>query len=295
MRRGSHYTGSMLRIGTCSWKFPSWEGLVYTTAEPADYLAEYARHFRTVEIDQWFWSLFGPESIKLPSPDTAAQYAAAVDEDFRFTIKAPNAVTLTHVYSRARKHAGAENPEFLSPELFAAFLDRIRPLQRQCDGIMLQFEYLNKKKMPDAATFLRHLDAFLTAIPDGWPIAVETRNPPYLTVAYFDLLARHGVAHVFAEGYYMPPIVEIYRRYRDRLVPRSIVRLLGPDRAGIEDQTGKRWDRRLAPKDADLAAIAEMVTDMLSREFAVTVNVNNHYEGSAPRTIAALNGYLAEP
>ena len=287
--------GGMLRIGTCSWKFPSWEGLVYSSPEPPDYLEEYARRYRTVEIDQWFWSLFGPETVRLPDPETAAGYAAAVDPAFRFTIKAPNSVTLTHVYTSARTHAGAANPRFLSPELFAAFLDRIRPLQGQCDAVMLQFEYLNRKKMPDAATFLGRLDAFLAALPDGWPVAVETRNPNYLSTAYFELLTRHGVAHVFAEGYYMPPVTEIYRRYADLLVPRAIVRLLGPDRKGIEEQTSRRWDRRLAPKDDQLAAIADMVQEMLSRSFEVTVNVNNHYEGSAPRTIGVLEELIRNP
>jgi uncharacterized protein YecE (DUF72 family) len=220
----------MIRTGTCSWKFPSWEGIVYSAPEPPDYLAEYARRYRTVEIDQWFWSLFGPESIKLPDPATAAGYAAAVDPDFRFTIKAPNAVTLTHVYNRAAKNAGAENPHFLSPELFAAFLQRISPLQRQCDGVMLQFEYLNRTKMASPSHFLSLLDAFLAAIPSGWPIAVESRNPNFFSPAYFELLQRYGVTHVLNEGYYMPPIVEIYRRWSPALVPRTIIRLLGRDR-----------------------------------------------------------------
>jgi hypothetical protein len=49
-----------LRIGACSWKYDSWKGLVYDPGRgyrPEDYLADYARHFATVEIDQWFYSL----------------------------------------------------------------------------------------------------------------------------------------------------------------------------------------------------------------------------------------------
>ncbi len=49
----------MLRIGTCSWKYPSWEGLVYSRSAGIDYLAEYARRYNTVEVDQWFWALPG--------------------------------------------------------------------------------------------------------------------------------------------------------------------------------------------------------------------------------------------
>ena len=40
----------MLRIGTCSWKYPSWKGLVYSRATGIDYLAEYATRYDTVEI-----------------------------------------------------------------------------------------------------------------------------------------------------------------------------------------------------------------------------------------------------
>lgn len=289
------YTESMLRIGTCSWKFPSWVGLVYDEPEPENYLEAYSRVYRTVEIDQWFWSLFGPETAKLPDLETVAEYAAAVDADFRFTIKAPNSITLTHVYQHARKHAGERNPHFLSAELMNAFLERVGPLQGQCDAILLQFEYLNRDKMPSRNAYLEALDRFLGQVPDGWPLAVESRNPAYLSQPYFELLRSHGVAHVLNEGYFMPPISEIYRRYRELLVPRSVVRLLGPDRKGIEEQTGKRWDRRLAPKDDALEAIAHDITDMLSRGFDVTVNVNNHYEGSAPRTIAVLEQLLSHP
>ena len=36
---------SPVRVGTCSWKFESWAGLVYSAANGIDYLAEYARHY----------------------------------------------------------------------------------------------------------------------------------------------------------------------------------------------------------------------------------------------------------
>lgn len=46
-----------LNIGTCSWKYESWQGLMYDPDKryrPDDYLPDYARYFNTVEIDQWF-------------------------------------------------------------------------------------------------------------------------------------------------------------------------------------------------------------------------------------------------
>ncbi len=286
---------SVLRIGTCSWKFPSWAGLVYSRADGIDYLAEYARMYRSVEIDQWFWSLFAPDKIGLPQAETVAAYLTSVDKDFRFTIKAPNSITLTHFSGRHGQRGTGPNPYFLSVELFADFLDRIAPMKPQTAAVMLQFEYLNRKKMSGLGELCEKLDVFLTALRDRvdpWPIAIELRNPNYLKPAYFDLLAAHRVPHVYCHGYYLPPAPDVYRQVcaqlGDRLPAPGVLRLLGPDRGGIEKATGRKWNAIVAPKDNELAGIADMALDMLARGLDVYVNVNNHYEGSAPLTIEKL-------
>jgi uncharacterized protein YecE (DUF72 family) len=93
---------SYLRIGTCSWKYDSWKGLVYDQEKKYkanDYLADYARYFNTVEIDQWFWSLF-PKGAKLPDSETVRRYTDSVPDDFLFTVKAPNSITLEQFKKR---------------------------------------------------------------------------------------------------------------------------------------------------------------------------------------------------
>ena len=92
-----------LRVGTCSWKYPSWAGLVYSRAEGIDYLAEYARKYSTVEVDQWFWTL-------KPSPSDVERYRVAVPGDFRFTVKAPNALTLVRIAREEGSGAGSQPP-----------------------------------------------------------------------------------------------------------------------------------------------------------------------------------------
>lgn len=283
---------SAVQFGTCSWKFPSWEGLVYSAAEGINYLAEYARAFDTVEVDQWFWSLFGLDTVSLPKPETVAEYLTSVPESFRFSIKAPNSITLTHVYKRSRKDPNAPNPHFLSPELTSRFLSFIEPMREQTSVVMFQFEYLNKQKMRDRASFLAYLDGFFASLPGGWAFGLEPRNPQYLERDYFELLRRHGMSHVFCQGYYMPPVQKIYPQVADLLVSPVVIRLMGPDRAEIERKTGKRWDAAVDPKDEDLAGIADIVEDMLARGQQVIVNVNNHYEGSAPITIRKLREML---
>ena len=56
----------MLHIGTCSWKYDSWKGIIYPDKEKFDYLVEYSKHYNTVEVDKWFWSLFEGDKILLP-------------------------------------------------------------------------------------------------------------------------------------------------------------------------------------------------------------------------------------
>ena len=58
-RHGCYYAvmDEPLHIGTCSWKYPSWRGLVYSDVPHPAHLAEYAQHYDIVEVDQWFWSL----------------------------------------------------------------------------------------------------------------------------------------------------------------------------------------------------------------------------------------------
>ena len=281
-----------VEFGTCSWKFPSWEGLVYSAADGINYLEEYARLFGTVEIDQWFWSLFGQDTVSLPKPETVAEYLSSVPETFRFSIKAPNSITLTHVYKKARKDAGKPNRHFLSPELTGRFLSLIEPMREQTSVVMFQFEYLNKQKMATRGAFLEQLDTFLAMLPDGWQFGIEPRNPQYLKPDYFQLLARHRVSHVFCQGYYMQPIQQLYPKVADLLVSPAVIRLMGPDRAAIEAKTGKRWNTDADPKDDDIAGVAEAINDMLARGQRVIVNVNNHYEGSAPITIRKLREAL---
>ena len=75
---------AFLRIGTCSWKYDSWKDLIYDPEKnysPYDYLPDYAKYFNTVEIDQWFWSLF-PQGARLPDPKTVIRYADSVPDDF---------------------------------------------------------------------------------------------------------------------------------------------------------------------------------------------------------------------
>lgn len=274
------------QIGTCSWNYDSWIGLVYTQKcrTAAQYLREYSTKYRTAEIDSWFY--------RLPSQDVVLDYLHHVDEDFRFTCKVPNAISLTHQRTRGKAKELISNPTFLSNELFLEFLEAVEPMAKRIDAHMLEFEYLNKQKMKSLDHFLNALDRFLHFVPRDIPLAIETRNKNYLKHEYFQFLREKRLIHVFSEKLYMPHVYEVYEEFGDLLIDKTVLRLLGGDRKEMENKTDNQWNAIVEPRD-DLTRIAEMAKHMIKRGTNVTINVNNHYEGSAPLTIERLLALLS--
>jgi len=280
-----------LRLGTCSWKYESWKGLIYKegrTYRPAEYLADYAAVLDSVEVDQWFWSLF-PGAVRLPAPRDVVLYAKSVPDNFSFTVKAPNALTLTHFYAKqppgAASIAGKPNPHFLDLALLRQFLDLLAPLGGKLGPIMFQFEYLNRQKMASADVFFDRFGAFIEQAPEGFQYAVEIRNPNYYSRPYFDFLKSHRLGFVYLDGYYMPPIGTVFDSFAPETAAFQVIRLHGGDRLDIEEKTGEVWDKILAPKPEGLKAAAKIVRANARKKVMTYVNANNHYEGSAPLTI----------
>lgn len=276
----------MLRLGTCSWKYDSWKGIVYSGSDSRYYLQEYSKKFNTVEIDQWFWSLFPPAKIVLPQKKVVDDYEKAVPADFLFTIKVPNSLTLTHFYRQNKNDELIRNPFFLSKDLFEEFLISIKPLYKKTGCLIFQFEYLNKQKMKSLAEFLSLFNDFYSKINNKLPsIAVETRNPNYLNEKFFGFLSDLKITPVLIEGYYMPSIVEVYKKFKNKINYSAVIRLIGPERKGIEQIANENWNQIYISRDKELKSIVEMIKELQNKEVDMFVNVNNHFEGSAPLTI----------
>ena len=252
-----------------------------------NYLLEYSRKYSTVEVDQWFWSLFPGNKIRLPDPDDIRQYRDSVPNDFRFSVKVPNSITLTHAYSKDKTALGPTNRFFLSRELFSEFMNHLEPLGETLGPLIFQFEYLNRRKMESQDAFERMLAEFRKGLPGGSQYALEIRNGNFLNERLLDYLLDQDWIPVFLEGYWMPPIADLWRKMEKqiRAFATIVIRLHGTDREGIEQETNDSWDRIVRPKDEELAEIAAMVSDLRSSAKALYINVNNHYEGSAPLTI----------
>jgi uncharacterized protein YecE (DUF72 family) len=288
-----------LRLGTCSWKYDSWKGLIYEKGRryrPDDYLADYAKILDSVEIDQWFWSLF-PGQVRLPEPGTVRLYEKSVPKGFVFTVKAPNALTLTHFYSKqppaSAAVAGQPNPHFLDHALLQKFLDLLSPLGPKLGPVMFQFEYLNRQKMPSKEAFFDRFGEFIHRAPRGVEYAVEIRNPNYFSPAFFEFLKKVGLGFVYLDGYYMPPIGQVFEKFRPMTAGFQVIRLHGGDRLEIEGETGEVWDKVVAPKTEGLKAAAAIVRANARNKVLTYLNLNNHYEGSAPLSIGRFLDVLA--
>jgi uncharacterized protein YecE (DUF72 family)/GNAT superfamily N-acetyltransferase len=213
------------------------------------------------------------------------EYVRSVHSDFRFGVKLPNALTLTH-----DPKAQTPNPYYLSVDLLRTFMEIIRPLN--LGPLMLQFGFLNRQMMPSQKVFQAKLAQFVALLPSGYTWCIETRNPNFLNDDYFRFLSDHNLGHVWQQGYYMPPIFELYRQYADLLTDNVVIRLHGQDREGIEERSQKKWSQITEPKDQELDLLAEMLRDLQDRKKQAWAFVNNHYEGCAPLTIERIRSRL---
>lgn len=278
-----------IHIGTCSWKYPSWEGLVYAEASEDEYLAQYQRTYRTVEVDQWFWSL-GKSSYGLPDSSVVASYDKATDLSFRFTIKCPNALTQVFAY----QNKDERNRWFLDADVFYRFLESLFPILPKIGLFMFQFEYLNKQKMETRELFFEQFSRFISLLPDSLPYGLEIRNPAWIDAFYLKTLELMHVSPVLLSGYWMDDLAKTLAMVSETSIPRLCVRLHGDDRSGIEKRTGSNWNALVQSKQSELETIAPLLFKLAKEGRTIFVNVNNHYEGSAPLTIEKLVALLTE-
>lgn len=285
---------SHLYAGSASWKYDSWAGLIYpenTDLTTGTYLPTYARFFNMVEVDQYFWSLFPPEHARMPDREEVALYADAVPSEFRFTIKAPNSITLTHFYKQQsgkyKAYAGEENPYgFLNPDLWEQFIWTLEPIRKKLGAVILQFNYLNRDMLPGGLDeFIRKLGQFFNAAQVKLPMVVECRNPNFLKRRYFEFLKAHNIPHVYLGGYYMPDPYKLYKKFGNT-GPITLFRLHGSDRKQIEKETGGIWNSIVEDRSDELKTIAGIAAEEIRLERDFYLSINNHFEGSSPQSIA---------
>lgn len=287
-----------LRLGTSSWTFPGWAGLVYhqrykdQRAFLRDSLGEYAQHplMRTVGVDRGYYTPVSEEEL--------AAYSSQLPDDFRAAMKVWQRVTMPGYprHPRYGEDAGKENPSFLDPELFAhAVHEPARAGFSQHMGPWI-IEIAPSPSPIDPTWFYEKLDAFLDAAPKDFPFAVELRNRKLLTPEYARTLQKHGAAHVFNYWSRMPQIADQMRV--DGLLEGAllVVRLLLPPGQRYADLQKEYapFDRLVAPQLEMRQDVARLVRTALERDMECYVIVNNKAEGSSPLTVRALAELLAD-
>ncbi|MEM7050416.1 MAG: DUF72 domain-containing protein [Acidobacteriota bacterium] len=279
---------SRLYLGTSSWSFPGWAGLVYRkhhseTALARHGLAAYARHplLNGVGLDRTHYQ-----------PISAAAYAAyreAVPTEFRFLVKAHEACTLTRFpeHPRYGTRAGCDNPLFLdaayaTDEVVGPYLEG---LQDRAGVLLFQ---LAPQELP--RQFPERLHRFLDALPKGPRYAVELRNRELLGPPWRQALADAGALHCLNLHPRMPDIAT-QAKLSGALEGEALVIRWMLYRGLGYDQARQRYAPFSHLVDRDPTArrtVAALAKDALGRGKAVFVVANNKAEGSAPRTLAEL-------
>jgi uncharacterized protein YecE (DUF72 family) len=243
----------MIYLGTQGWAYKSWVGPFYAAGtKSGDYLVEYAKHFRVVEIDSTFYGA--------PRASTVDQWRDLTPADFRFTAKFPQSIT----HKKMLKDAEAETDQFLST--MARLGDKLGPL-------LLQFPYTFAPNQHDM------LARFLAALPNQFRYAIEVRQRGWLNEEFFDLLEQHRVAFALSDYGRMPSVARVTTDF-------TYIRLLG-DHNAIPDE---QFDRVRFDRTAELDQWVDAIIDLDEKEVVVWAFANNHFQGHSPATVRALEG-----
>jgi uncharacterized protein YecE (DUF72 family) len=288
-----------LRLGTSSWFFPGWAGLIWDGEYEQSVLSKhgleaYAQHplLRTVSVDRSFY--------RAPSASQFAAYAQQVPEDFRFVVKAPGLVA--DALARGEDGRGMQpNPAFLDPALVAQ--DFVQPaldgLGAKVGALVFQLSPLPAPMLTQMPELLQRLRRMLQALPALRPaapegvIAVEVRNPEFLTPAFADVLREAGATYCLGLHPKMPPIAEQLPVLR-ALWPGPLVCRWNLNRMhgayGYEEarQLYEPFDKLVDPDPETRGTLARVIAATTGAGHAAYVTINNKAEGSAPLSVLAL-------
>jgi uncharacterized protein YecE (DUF72 family) len=293
-----------IRLGTSSWSFPGWTGLVYAPAangRPRSDtllaragLAAYAAHplLRTVSLDRTFYA-------PLPA-DAFARYAADVPAAFRFVVKAPAAFTDPVVRQPGSGKAARDNPTFLDAAAAAAAFVQpaLEGLGSKAGQLVFQFPPLGRRLLADVPRTIARIAACMTVLARGpaggaASLAVEVRDPELCTAEMAAALRDAGALPCLAIHARMPPVAEqaaVYGLDREACPWPIVARWnLHAGRAYAEARADYfPFDRLVEEDEPTRVAVASLAARAAARGREVFVTINNKAEGSAPLSVLRL-------
>lgn len=155
-------------VGTSGWHYDHWRDRFYPMNLPKSrWLAFYAQHFRSVEVNNSFY--------RLPSEKAFSNWHDGTPAGFIFAVKASRIIT------HYRKLRNVEEP-------LTTFLGRARALKEKLGPILYQLP-------PSLARDDSLLEGFLSLLPKGVRHVVEFRHQSWYQTPVFRILRRHGVGY----------------------------------------------------------------------------------------------------
>lgn len=282
-------------LGTSSWSFPGWQGLVYkdaysSTALANDGLRAYSASplLKTVGIDRSFYAPLDAQTYR--------DYAAQVPDAFRFVVKAPSLVCDAAVRGAGGMPSGL-NSGFLDADMAAAqfVTPCLDGLADKAGALVFQLSPLPNALLADIPRLIERLARFFSALPDARSAhyALEIRDPALLTPRLIRMLRDHGVRYC----------VGIHSRMPDVDRQAAALAMLDAEQAGplivrwslhagLRYEGAKtRYEPFNAIVDADVPSrqkLAALIMAALRRAQSSFVIVNNKAEGSSPLSCAWL-------
>lgn len=302
----------LLRMGTSSWSYPGWEGMVWAKGYSERILAQrglnaYAEHplLRTVSIDRSFYRPLAPSEYAL--------YAAQVPADFRFIVKAPALVCDAQVRSEDGRGKEA-NPAFLNIEL--ALSSYVRPafegLLDKLGVLLFQLSPLPLNRVLNLAQTLAELEQLALAVqtelaslpPEQRPIvAFEVRDADWLRpdVAphLAQILRRAGATYCLGLHAKMPRMPEqlplLRALWPGPLVCRwNVNPIFGPYGYADAEKQLAPFDRIQHPDPPTLALLASTLAGICGKGQPAYVTISNEAEGCGPLSIVRLAQAIAD-
>jgi uncharacterized protein YecE (DUF72 family) len=279
-----------LHLGTSTWSFPGWEGIVYgapysKTELARNGLAAYAKHplLRCASIDR---SFYAPLSVA-----DYASYADQVPIGFRFIVKGPSAVT--DAMTRGPHGDPQEkNSCFLNAEI--ATRDFVSPciagLGAKAGALVFQFPPMPTTLLAEPVETIDRIGHFLAALPslpNGVDYAVELRDACLLTPRLIKMLRASRARYC----------VGVHARMPDLPRQAAALALLDQETAGPlivrwslhagfkyeqARQKYQPFDRLVDPDIATRQSLAALARRYLVAGQPVFISINNKAEGSAP-------------
>lgn len=294
--------GPHVHLGTSSWHFPGWQGLVWAGRHSSQTLsrrglAAYAAHplLRCVSLDRAFYRTL--------DADTYTGLAAQTPDDFRFVVKAPAVLTDAVLREPATGQAVGANPGFLDPEFAvkAVLRPAVRGLQARLGVLVLQLSPLPSEWRDDRARFHAALARCLAALQSeperapGHRIAVELRDPTLLSPDLSAVLRENGALYALGLHDRMPPAEDQLGLLRAQWPAPLVCRWNLRRGLRYDDARGRfePFDRLQAPDETTRRVVARVAAATAAAGQPVFVTINNKAEGSAPQSVRALAKAIA--